>query len=462
MQNLLNSELFMSIPFEVERIIQVLESKGHQGYIVGGCVRDCIMGRIPNDWDITTDAEPLQLMDYFSCFEKVIPTGIKHGTVTVIVNSKSLEVTTFRVDGQYSDNRRPDSVIFTKTLREDLSRRDFTMNSMAYNIQTGLIDYFGGLRDVKKCEVRCVGNPDERFQEDALRMLRAVRFAAQLDFNINQEVKVAILGNSNLLENISMERINQEFSKIILTNPFCIKDLWELKLLHHIMPEFIECMITEQDNPHHIYNVGEHILRSMQSIEPTLHLRLTMLLHDIGKPKQKTIDKKGIGHFYGHQEVSFEMAKDILKRLKYDNDTIDKVSQLVLFHDERIVDDKKSIRKWLSRIGKDDLLDLIKVKEADSKSQNPKYYNERHIKLEKIKDSIQEIIEKDECVTVKDLKINGDDLMNLGYKQGKEIGVALKMLLEKVIEDPELNERKKLVKVATAMGCSNLRKIKNG
>ncbi len=456
MRSLLNSEFSIRIPFEVERIIEVLKSRGHQGYIVGGCVRDSIMGRIPNDWDITTDAEPLQMMDYFSCFENVIPTGIKHGTITVVVNGKSFEVTTFRVDGQYSDHRRPDYVVFTKTLKADLSRRDFTINSMAYNAEIGLIDYFHGLQDIKKCEVGCVGNADERFKEDALRMLRAVRFAAQLGFKINQETKTAILRNNHLIKNVSMERINQEFSKIIVSDPFCIRDLWKLKLLYHIMPEFLDTMVTKQDNPYHIYNVGEHILHSMASIEPTLHLRLTMLLHDIGKPKQKTIDKKGIGHFYGHQEVSSEMARDILKRLRYDNDTIDKVSQLVLFHDERIVDGKKCIRKWLSRIGKDALLDLVKVKEADSKSQNPIYYNGRHIILEKIKILIQEIIEKDECVTVKDLGINGNDLMDLGYSQGKEIGTVLKMLLEKVIENPELNERQSLVDAALAMHRSDI------
>jgi len=454
---LLKSEFSINIPFEVERIIEVLEGKGHQGFVVGGCVRDSIMGRMPNDWDITTDAEPLQLMDYFACFERVIPTGIKHGTITVIINGRNLEVTTFRIDGQYSDNRRPDSVIFTKTLREDLSRRDFTINAMAYNARTGLIDYFDGIKDIKRCEVRCVGNPDERFKEDALRMLRAVRFAAQLDFKINQESKATIVTNSHLLKNISMERINQEFSKIIIANPFCIRDLWDLKLLRHIIPEFLDCMVTEQDNPYHIYNVGEHILHSMQSIEPTLHLRLSMLLHDIAKPKQKTIDQKGVGHFYGHQEASSEMANTILKRLRYDKDTIDKVSQLVLFHDERINDGEKYIRRWLSRVGEAALLDLIKVKEADSKAQNPKYYNERHVMLEKIKIVIQEIVERDECVTVKDLKINGDDLLDLGYNQGKEIGATLKILLEKVIEDPQLNDRKRLVSAA-ATRLSNAHK----
>jgi len=454
----LNSEFSISIPFEAEQIIEILEAKGHHGYIVGGCVRDSIMGRTPNDWDITTDAEPSQMMDYFSCFEKVIPTGIKHGTVTVIVNGKSFEVTTFRVDGQYSDNRRPDSVIFTKTLREDLSRRDFTINSMAYNVETGLIDYFDGLMDIRKCKIRCVGKSDERFKEDALRMLRAVRFAAQLDFKIDQEAKTAIINNNSLLKNISMERINQEFSKIVLTNPFCIRDLWKLKLLQHIIPEFLDSMVTEQDNPYHIYNVGEHILHSMQSIEPSLHLRLAMLFHDIGKPKKKTMDKKGVGHFYGHQEASFEMSKEILKRLRYDNDIIDKVSQLVLLHDRNITDGIKCIRRWLSLIGKDALLDLIKVKEADSRAQNPIYYHERYKTLERIKAVIKEIIEKQECFTVKDLKINGDDLMDIGYKEGKEIGIALKMLLGKVIEDPKLNDKEKLASIATAMRRCNTRK----
>lgn len=435
----------INIPIGAKNIIRTLQNSGFEAYVVGGCVRDSLLEKEPEDWDITTNALPNDTMKLFKAQYNVIPTGLKHGTITLLSEDDSAyEVTTFRIDGEYSDGRHPDEVLFTSSLRNDLSRRDFTINAMAYSDKTGLIDYFDGLYDIKERVIRCVGNANERFNEDALRMIRGVRFSAQLGFEIEKDTENAILQNSALIKNISMERIQQEFNKIIINDPMRINDLWELGLLKYFLPEYGHCRGVEQNNLYHIYCIDRHLLDSMSHIDKQIDLRLTMLLHDISKPETRSTDQNGIDHFYNHGELSAKKAREILKRMRYDNRTIDKVFTLVKFHDEEIYG-KKGIRKLLNMVGEKTLRDLIRVKEADISAQNTNYYQERHIKLEKIKAELDEIIQERNCYSIKDLNINGSDLMNMGFIPDKSIGDILGWLLEIVIEKPELNEKEKLV-----------------
>ncbi|CDM67719.1 poly(A) polymerase [Clostridium bornimense] len=445
----------INIPSTVSNIIKILESHGFEAYVVGGCVRDSILGRVPNDWDITTDALPEKVMEVFKDIgATVVPTGIKHGTVTVIINNDSYEITTYRIDGEYKDSRRPEEVIFTSKLQEDLARRDFTINAMAFNPKEGLKDYFNGIDDLKERKIKTVRNPMDRFEEDALRMLRAIRFSAQLTFDIEEETIEAIKKLSSNIKNISVERIREEFNKIILSdNPRSIYDLYEYGLLENFLPEFQFAINTKQNNPHHIYTVGEHIIKSMENIDKELILRLTMLLHDIGKPKTITTDENGIDHFYNHPLVSKDMAEDILRRMKYDNNTIAKVLLLVQYHDQR-VNSKKSIRKLLSKVEEENFNDLIKVWIADIKAQNPKFIEEKIDAINSIKDKLKEIIESNQCFSLKDLAISGKDLIKLGIKPGKEIGMILNKLLEEVIESPDKNEKEKLIEIVMNMDNS--------
>ena len=444
----------IKIPYLPELIIYNLNKMGYKAYVVGGAVRDSLLGRPVKDWDITTSATPDQVKEVFSGF-KILDTGLKHGTVTIMMdyamdnsNVCSVEVTTFRVDGDYSDNRRPDSVDFTDSLYEDLSRRDFTINAMAYNEEEGLIDYFEGQKDLEDKIIKCVGNSDERFTEDALRMLRAIRFATQLEFDIEHDVLSSISKNKNLITNISNERISLELNKILRAGkPLWIKYLYYMGLLELIIPELDECYGVMQNNPYHIYCVGKHIVESVLQIEPVLYLRLTMLLHDIGKPKCKTTDEENIDHFYTHAKISSEMAVSILRRLKYDNLTIMKVRDLILYHDAQIEDSRKAVRRWLNKIGEDMFRDLLKVREADIKAQNLDYYQARHDKIERTKIILEEVLNAQDCFSRKDLALNGTDLINMGYHEGKEIGELLDYLLEKVLDNPELNTKEQLIEL---------------
>ncbi|MFY9422912.1 MAG: HD domain-containing protein [Bacilli bacterium] len=441
----------INMPKTCEMIIDNLISNGHEAYIVGGCVRDSILGRTPNDWDICTSAKPDTVKTIFEKFN-IIETGLKHGTVTLVDDDKDMyEITTYRVDGKYSDNRRPDNIKFTDDLIEDLSRRDFTINAIAYNQYEGLIDPFGGINDINNKMIKCVGIPDERFKEDALRMFRAIRFKAQLNFKLDSSVWMAIHANHDLVKNISVERISWEINKILLSNPLEIYSLNHHKLLKYTIPELDECFWTNQDNPYHCYSVGKHLVHSVKAVENKLYLKLTMLLHDIGKPQCKTIDEQGIGHFYGHAVISSKMAVDILRRMKYDSCTIMKVKVLILYHDAEIQDTKKSIKKWLNKIGEDMFRDLLKVREADIKAQSPNYYQERHDKLERVKVLLDEVIKDKECFSRKDLAINGFDLIKLGITEGKDIGKILDILVNHVIENPNSNNKKELISIVNLM-----------
>ncbi len=438
------------IPTQAAEIIKTLSSHGYEAYAVGGCVRDSILGKTPSDWDITTSARPEQVK---ALFAKTIDTGIKHGTVTVMMDKTGYEVTTYRIDGLYEDHRRPNDVTFTTSLREDLMRRDFTINAMAYNDTDGLIDLFGGMDDLQNRVIRCVGNARDRFEEDALRMLRAVRFAGQLHFRIESSTREAIIACHNNLKDVSAERIQMELLKLLISDhPEVFREAYATGLTSVFLPEFDRMMDTGQKNPHHCYSVGEHTLHAVCMIEPNPVLRLTMLLHDVGKPATKTTDQYGIDHFYNHYKVGAEMSKEILKRLKFDNKTIQVVCQLISHHDIRFKNPKTSgqrhVRKVMHSIGPNLFPYLLKVMEADVRSQSDYYQAEKLSILKETWESYEEILKKQDCLSLKDLEINGNQLKALGIREGKTIGAILKTLLSMVLEHPELNEYSYLKELA--------------
>ena len=439
--------MIIALPENVKKIIDELENAGYEAYAVGGCVRDSILGRIPNDWDITTSAKPEEVK---KIFKRTVDTGLKHGTVTVLMGKETYEVTTYRIDGEYEDSRHPKSVEFTSNLKEDLLRRDFTINAMAYNDTSGLVDIFGGMEDIEKKTIRCVGVAKERFTEDALRLLRAIRFAAQLGYTIEEETYEAIRELAPTLGKISAERIQAELNKTIVSdNPGMLKTAYELGLTKEFIPELDKCFETKQNNPHHCYTVGDHIINSVGNIENTKVLRLTMLLHDIAKPECLKTDEDGIDHFHGHQVKSSEKAKEILRRLKYDNDTIDRVSKLVRYHDERLEAGTKIMRRAMNRIGAEAFPDIFKVWRADIDAQSDYM---REDKLQRLKQNIadyEEIIAKDECVCLKDLAVTGRDLIDNGIPSGPALGEILNLMLSEVIDNPENNNKEYLLEKYT-------------
>ena len=435
----------IQLPEKVKRIIDTLQEHGYEAYAVGGCVRDSILGRVPDDWDITTSATPLETK---ALFARTFDTGIEHGTVTVLLDKDAFEVTTYRVDGKYEDSRHPSEVTFTRNLREDLLRRDFTINAMAYNDKEGLVDIFGGMDDIQTGTIRCVGNASERFGEDALRILRAVRFAAQLGFSIDEDTKKGIVELAPTLENISAERIQVELNKMLVSpNPGMIRAAYQLGITKVILPEFDALMETTQETPHHMYTVGEHTLKALEYVEPDKILRLTMLFHDIAKPIMKTVDENGRAHFKMHDVRGAEMTKQILKRLKFDNDTMNKVVKLVLYHDYRMPAEPRNVRRAMNKIGEDLFSYYLKVRKADTLAQSEYKREEKLTNICQVTRCYQEILEKRECVSLKTLAITGTDLIENGMKPGKELGEVLDRLLEIVLEHPEYNTKEKLLEI---------------
>lgn len=433
----------LEIPCDVQYIIDVLIENGYEAFMVGGCVRDLILNKTPNDYDITTNAEPQVVA---SLFDKVILTGLKHGTVTVVINKKQYEVTTYRRDGEYEDSRHPQNVEFVSDIKEDLARRDFTINAMAYNKERGLVDYFDGLQDLKDKKIRTVGNPLDRFKEDALRMLRAIRFSVQLDFEIDAELLNSIkLINSNI-ENISKERIRDEFNKIIIKNPKGIYLLKRCGLLQYIISELNDVFKESHESCTGTYDLAGHLINSSCSIEDKLYLRLAMLFHHIGKSSDT-------GEFYNvadncsnYSLDSSKICEKILRELKYDNSTINKVKTLILYNGS-IKADKVSIKKMLNIIGFDLFDDLIKVMYAHIYSEDKKDTAHKIKEVDSIKSIFEEIKLNKECVFIKDLKINGDDLIDIGVKKGRDVGLMLNYLLEMVIKNNNLNHKKELAEI---------------
>lgn len=453
----------IEIPTGAAYILQQLNKHGYEAYIVGGCVRDSLLGKQPNDWDITTSAKPEEVK---AIFHRTIDTGIQHGTVTVLVDREILddrrgspashtdyafEVTTYRVDGVYTDHRRPESVCFTASLEEDLKRRDFTINAMAYNPEQGVIDIFGGQEDLEKGIIRCVGEASERFDEDALRILRAVRFAAQLDFVIEDQTREAMRDQAKFLKDISAERICTELTKMIVSkHPERLEEAYELGLTNIFLPEFDRMMQTPQNNPYHLYDVGRHTLQVMRAVSATPVLRYAALLHDVGKPECKTTDETGVDHFYGHQELSAKMARTILRRLKLDNDTIDQVCRLVRNHDYGLSGDgpgMKSFRRFVAQLGAEHFADFLEIRKGDMAGQSAYHLEQRRQVIAHMEAMYAEIIEQKQCLKLSELEIGGKDLIAIGVKPGPDMGRILKALLDRVLEEPELNTREQLLAI---------------
>ena len=433
----------INVPKEVQEIISVLQEHGHDAYAVGGCVRDSLLGRAPADWDITTSAKPMEVK---SLFRRTVDTGIQHGTVTVMFGKEGFEVTTYRIDGEYEDGRHPKEVTFTGEVREDLRRRDFTINAMAYNDKEGLLDLFGGIDDLNKKVIRCVGNPEERFTEDALRIMRAVRFAGQLGFSIEEKTKQAASKLASNLEKISAERIETEIRKLLLSNhPELLRTAYELGITEVVLPEFDAIMQTEQNTPHHFTNVGEHTLKALELIPANKVLRYTMLLHDIGKPVVRKTDENGRDHFKMHGIAGEKMAAQILRRLKFDNDTIRKVTRLVKWHDDRPDGTTKAVRRAVNRIGEELFPYYLEVQQADMLAQSDYRRAEKQERLDKVKEAYETIINEHQCVSLKTLAVTGKDLIEAGYKPGREIGETLNRLLEVVLADPQKNQKEILL-----------------
>ena len=433
----------MRLPENVQKIITILEEAGFEGYAVGGCVRDTLLHKNPDDWDITTNASPIEVKKLFPC---TIDTGIAHGTVTVLIGKETFEVTTYRIDGEYEDARHPKEVVFTSCLSEDLKRRDFTINAMAYNDKTGIVDEFGGIQDLEAKIIRCVGNPEERFTEDALRMMRAVRFSGQLGYEIEFTTGQAINKLAPTLSKISAERICTELTKLMISeHPDYLRKAYELGMTGVFLPEFDAAMETEQNNPHHCYSVGEHILHSLLFVRADKVLRFAMLFHDMGKAVTKSVDEKGVDHFYGHGKISAEMADRIMKRLRFDNDTRQKVVRLVSYHDLKIKLTPEGVRRAVVKIGEDLFPILLEVKRADFLSQSMFKREEKEKELQQLEEIYQTVLKNGDCVSIKMLAVTGSDLIAAGMKPGKEIGEALQEMLNLVLKEPSLNTKEYLL-----------------
>lgn len=475
-ESVMEKKKMMELPKDVEQIIETLENAGYEAYAVGGCVRDMVLKRVPQDWDITTSARPEEVK---ALFRRTIDTGIQHGTVTIMKNHVGYEVTTYRIDGEYEDCRHPKSVEFTDNLVLDLERRDFTINAMAYNHTRGFVDVFSGIQDIENHVIRCVGDARMRFDEDALRMLRAVRFSGQLGFTIEEKTLQAIEEKAEDLSHISAERIRTELVKLLTA-----RAAGQLRVAYHsgmtkvFFPEFDRMMELWQRNPHHIYTVGEHTVRSIEvmnfffgnyvegfdsSMIPEEVIILAkklcdgmtekqhrilctaMLFHDIGKPDTMTVDEDGIGHFHGHQQAGEQIADRVLKRLTFDNETISMVKHLILWHDYRFTESLKAMRRAVAKIGKESMPSLFLVQISDILSQNPETFTE---KLQRVSYSVslwQEIVASGAALELKDLQISGKDLIAAGVLPGPELGRILKMVLEYVLEEPERNQKELLL-----------------
>ncbi|EOS35358.1 hypothetical protein C804_00960 [Lachnospiraceae bacterium A4] len=436
----------VEVPAPVNYIIQELEKCGHEAYMVGGCVRDSVLGRKPHDYDICTSATPDEILKAFPD-EEIIPTGLQHGTVTILINKEPFEVTTYRIDGDYSDNRRPDNVTFTKNLVEDLRRRDFTINAMAYNPKTGLIDPFNGMEDIKYKKIRCVGSAEDRFNEDALRILRAIRFEAQLGFAGLPETMFEIERQYDRLKNISIERINSEFCKIVASEQFCVELVLYPNVFSLFIPELKDLIGFQQNNPYHAYDVFDHTVHAIEKCESDdLVVRFAVFFHDFGKPHSYQDGEDGIRHFKGHGKVSAEITDSIMKRLRFDNETRNNVVELVYYHDATFEVGNKYVKRWLNKIGEKQFRRLLEIRKADIKGQKPDYEESRIEKVNNIENILEEILSEKSCFSLKDLAVNGNDVKEvMKLKEGKDIGYWLNEILKRVIDGELENNKDDLV-----------------
>ena len=434
------------IPDYVKKLLNRLEDNGFQAFVVGGSVRDTLIGSQPTDYDITTNAMPEEMESIFKDF-RTIAVGKEFGTIVVVQKEANVEITTYRIDEDYIDGRRPSSVSFSSNIIEDLKRRDFTINAMAFSEKRGLIDPFGGMDDLKAKIIRTVGDPRERFLEDHLRILRGIRFSSSLEFRIEEETYRASKEMGKSLEKISSERIREELFRILLSRKPSrgIKLLEDLDILKLIIPELVPTIGFDQHNPHHIYDVFTHTLCVLDSTDPILEIRLAALFHDIGKPDTFSLDEEGIGHFYGHQDVSVVIAEKRLKELRASNYLIAGVKLLIKDHMTQHNDfSKKGLKRLINRVGKKRIFHLLHLQEADMKCTNK---NRDTSIIEERRQEIKDILEEDEPVEKKQLAIDGNDIVKLGYKEGKIIGEILEYLLERVLEDPKLNKKDILIEI---------------
>lgn len=430
----------MQLPGYVCEVLNKLHNGGYEAYCVGGCVRDYLLGQCPDDYDITTSALPEQIIKVFDGY-KLLTMGLKHGTVTVIIDKKPVEITTYRVDGDYKDHRHPSEVRFTPCLEEDLARRDLTINAMAYSPKTGIIDPFGGQKDLKSGIVRCVGDPMKRFDEDGLRILRALRFASRYGFKIDKNTSDAVHRLRYLLSFISVERINCELCGILTGD--CGDILYNYcDVICEIIPEMYPCIGFEQHSKYHDKTVYGHIVATVAAAEPTVEARLTMLLHDIGKPASYFM-KDGVGHFYGHADVSREIAVKIIERLRFSNKIADEVLFLIQNHGIVINDDTRSIRRGLARYGAERFLKLIRVHYYDTCGKASAYFGEKDL-FDSIEKHTREYLENEPPMSLKQLKVNGSDISKLGIS-GRKIGEALSFLLGQVIDGNCENDKDSLL-----------------
>lgn len=430
-----------SIPEFVRSALAALETAGHEAWCVGGCVRDSLMDRVPGDWDVTTSALPEETMAVFG--SHAFPTGLQHGTVTVRQDHRPIEITTYRVDGAYQDHRRPESVTFTRSLEEDLARRDFTVNAMALSLRGELRDPFGGQADLNAGVLRCVGDPDRRFGEDALRILRGLRFAAVLDFTVAPATADSIHRNRELLREIAAERVQTELMKL-LCGPGAAEVLREYPdVLGVFWPEILPMVGHDQRNFHHCYDVWEHSLHAMMAVPPDPALRCAALLHDIGKPACFTVDEQGVGHFYGHAAVSRDLTDQMLRRLRCSNAFRDTVVRLVEWHDRDIPRTDKHIRRALRLFGEEDLRRLIALKRADNLAQAPEFHH-RQTEIDKAEVILDRLLAEEACFSLKQMAVNGHDLLKLGFT-GPAIGSALNRLLDGIVSGDLPNEREALL-----------------
>ncbi|MCL2678294.1 MAG: CCA tRNA nucleotidyltransferase [Clostridiales bacterium] len=432
----------MKLPEEVKFIISALRGRGFAAYAVGGCVRDSLLGLAPHDWDIATEAAPAAMREVFAGFP-LLDTGERFGTLTLLLGKKPFELTTFRRESRYSDARHPDGVVFHDSLREDLSRRDFTVNALAFCEEEGLIDPFGGQKDLQNRLIRCVGRPEKRFGEDPLRILRAARFAFSLGFTIEPETRATMSRQKHLLSSLTAERVRDELCALLTKNKLNRPYLEIADLLRVLIPGLDECFSCPQDGGKPGFSVGEHLLAGVNQAEPLLPLRLAMLLHDVGKPRCPHNENGG---FPGHAEISAAMAREILRGLKFPRSLSELAEQLILYHHAELPPQPPVLRKLLSQTGEENTRLLFAVREADLRAQRPP--SPPPASLTEAGRVLRQILKDGDCFSAERLAINGDDLLGLGFAQGPRLGRLLAHLLGLVLENPELNSKERLLALA--------------
>lgn len=462
----------ITLPEGASNILEVLMRHGYEAYVVGGCVRDSLLGRTPGDWDITTSAAPKEVKQLF---RRTVDTGIAHGTVTVLIGREGFEVTTYRVDGDYEDGRHPNNVVFTGELREDLRRRDFTINAMAYNEIDGLVDIFHGVEDLERGVIRCVGSALERFEEDALRMLRAVRFAGQLGFAVEESTRQAIRQQAETIQKISAERIHMELDKLLCSgHPEYLREAYDMGLTKVILPEWDQMVETPQNCEHHFGSVGEHTLCALAQLsrfymgrfnsiadqiwpeidkgDRKLHSALAwgLLLHDCGKPLVRETDGSGRDHFPDHARKSGELANKIFARLKFDNATRNLAELLIREHSAKLLPEEKELRKTAGRIGPEHMRPLLLFQCMDVLAQHPDTVKKKEENLIQAARLYDTIVKRGDCMTIAELAVNGNDLIKAGIPRGPGIGRILKQLLDQVLEDPFKNKKELLLRIAVS------------